>query len=477
MRKGVRMGKEDLHYICGDQVVVYKREKSRTDYWYARVRLDHNKRWKKFSTKTCDLQAALKYAETQYYVFKELLKSGVAVESRRFSYIADLAIKEMEEELKAGRGKATYYDYIRIINRYKEFFGNKYIGNITYQDLLEFDQERSTKLGRKATQSTINTHNSSLNRVFELAVRRGWIHKSQAISLKNDGRRTERRSYFELHEYSKLYRFMRGYIKLTTKDSAVGGVKERTLMVRELLRDLVLFLANTGIRYGTESRSLKWKHISEEVINGEKYLKINLEKGKTGGRVIIARHNVRRYLTRIKDRFEHLKNKELGQMKDVDEYIFRLRDGTFAKDLHGAFQIMIDKAGLLCDVSGKKRSLYSLRHTYATFQILYSKIDLHLLSKNMGTSIGMLEKHYSHLEVLHRADILAGRSDVQGTRRRSGRSKAQGSSAMADIASAVNQVVENVAQVGAAVGGLVGGATSVERASTKITVRLNEKGE
>ena len=29
----------------------------------------------------------------------------------------------------------------------------------------------------------------------------------------------------------------------------------------------------------------------------------------------------------------------------------------------------------------------------------------------MGTSIAMLERHYSHLEVLHRADVLAGRGD------------------------------------------------------------------
>ena len=76
------------------------------------------------------------------------------------------------------------------------------------------------------------------------------------MSLKSDYRKTERRSYFELHEYSNLYRFMWSYVTLTTKDSKVGGVKERTLMVRELLRDLLLFLANTGFRYGTESRSL-----------------------------------------------------------------------------------------------------------------------------------------------------------------------------------------------------------------------------
>ncbi len=105
-------------------------------------------------------------------------------------------------------------------------------------------------------------------------------------------------------------------------------------------------------------------------------------------------------------------------MKDVDEFVFRLCDGSRPTDLHGAFEILLTKAGLLCDANGRKRSLYSLRHTYATFQILCSKIDLHLLSKNMGTSIAMLEKHYSHLDVLHRADILAGRSDqIRGRKR------------------------------------------------------------
>ncbi len=73
------------------------------------------------------------------------------------------------------------------------------------------------------------------------------------------------------------------------------------------------------------------------------------------------------------------------------------------------FKNMLIKAKLLDDVNGARRSLYSLRHTYATFQILYGKLDLHTLSKNMGTSIAMLERHYSHLEVLHRAEALAGR--------------------------------------------------------------------
>ena len=51
---------------------------------------------------------------------------------------------------------------------------------------------------------------------------------------------------------------------------------------------------------------------------------------------------------------------------------------------------------------------YSLRHTYATFQI-FNGVDYHTLSKNLGTSIGMLEKHYSHLTPTLGANKLAGK--------------------------------------------------------------------
>jgi len=199
----------------------------------------------------------------------------------------------------------------------------------------------------------------------------------QVVAFKNDGKKCERRPYFELTEYQKLYRFMRKYVKLTTKDSPKGGVKNRTLQVREMLRDLVLFLVNTGMRFGTEIRSLKWKHISEVTINGENYVKINLEKGKTGGRTIIARHNVRRYLNRIKDRFPHLKSRILGQMLEVDEYIFRLRDGSIPKDLHGAFEIMLTEAGLLTDVNGRLRYCQSSRFLVPRFVRCYSNARQH----------------------------------------------------------------------------------------------------
>ena len=44
--------------------------------------------------------------------------------------------------------------------------------------------------------------------------------------------------------------------------------------------------------------------------------------------------------------------------------------------------------------------LYSLRHTYATLALEVDKVPIHTLSRQMGTSVAMIEKHYSHLDAV-----------------------------------------------------------------------------
>ena len=57
------------------------------------------------------------------------------------------------------------------------------------------------------------------------------------------------------------------------------------------------------------------------------------------------------------------------------------------------------------DISGQNRTLYSLRHTYAT-RALAKGIDIHTLAKQMGTSVGMIERHYSKLTPMLKAEQL-----------------------------------------------------------------------
>jgi integrase len=76
---------------------------------------------------------------------------------------------------------------------------------------------------------------------------------------------------------------------------------------------------------------------------------------------------------------------------------------------------MLD-TGLLKNEDGQNRTLYSLRHTYATFELLRGGTDMHTLSKQMGTSVKMIEQHYGHLKPAQKADVIAGKS-VTGAKR------------------------------------------------------------
>ena len=64
-------------------------------------------------------------------------------------------------------------------------------------------------------------------------------------------------------------------------------------------------------------------------------------------------------------------------------------------------------SGLLKDDAGQTRTLYSLRHTYATLELLRNGTDIHTLSKQMGNSAAMIERHYSKLTATMAADKLA----------------------------------------------------------------------
>jgi integrase len=54
------------------------------------------------------------------------------------------------------------------------------------------------------------------------------------------------------------------------------------------------------------------------------------------------------------------------------------------------------------------RTLYSLRHTYATFR-LQNGVHQFTLAKNMGTSVAMLEQYYGHTSNVAAADELTKR--------------------------------------------------------------------
>ena len=65
--------------------------------------------------------------------------------------------------------------------------------------------------------------------------------------------------------------------------------------------------------------------------------------------------------------------------------------------------------GLLIDPkTNQKRVFYSLRHTYATLALTHDMVPIHTLANQMGTSVLMIERHYSHLQVIQAIEQLRG---------------------------------------------------------------------
>ena len=63
----------------------------------------------------------------------------------------------------------------------------------------------------------------------------------------------------------------------------------------------------------------------------------------------------------------------------------------------------------ICPHTGQDLTLYSFRHTYAKFALLNDGLDIHTLAIQMGISIAMIERHYSHLTPRPRKEVLTGR--------------------------------------------------------------------
>ena len=386
-----------IHLRDGD-VVLYKRENS--DKWQARYKLSDSK-WHRISTKERNLDFASKMACEAYDRARFLADEDIVITSKKFGAVAKAVADNLQAQLDGGKGKVVFHTYITVINKYLiPFFKNYNINSIDYEALVKFDEWREKEMEKKPRASTITNHNTTLNKVLEYAVDMGYMSKVHIPKLQNDGSKSEPRPAFSKSEYKSLTSFMTAWCK--------KGHMQRTKDMRELLRDYVLILANTGMRHGTEALGLKWKDIQWITTDGERYLQFTVS-GKTRKRTLIARHNAQDYLERLQLRNDAIKKLSFDALikKRVDDYVFKLRDGTTSKHLNGTFRHLMRDSGL--NKNGGNKTLYSLRHTYAHLAILEENIDVYKLSKQMGTSVKMIEKYYGHITPAHIASKLAGK--------------------------------------------------------------------
>ena len=414
--------KETTYQLIHRNLTIYQREHSQV--WQCRYKVAN--KWLRATTKETKFDLAVARAKELLIEAEIRHRSGIPVVTKRFKDIAELAIDRMERDLKGGMGKVIYKDYIRIIREhFIPSLGQRLITNIDYDALEQYYRDREERYGVAISNTHRKTQNAAFNRVFDEAIVRGYLTESNRPKLDGKTKVGERRPAFELHELKALLKNLGPYIE----SSRTRDVRER----REILRDYVEMLVDTGARPGIELLNMKWRQIrfmmnpistvTDQLDEEGEAIEVHslnrscemTVKGKTGQRQIIGRLPSIRVLERIAMRNYGVKSTIRDPLAELikptnDDYIFRTREGRDMSDvLNHMFDSFLADHNLLIDpMTNQKRVFYSLRHTYATLSLTHDRVPIHTLAKQMGTSVLMIERHYSHLQVIQAIDQLRG---------------------------------------------------------------------
>ena len=385
-----------LHHLLDGKITLFIRPKSA--YWQARFQLP-NKEYIRLSTGAYDLEEAKTQAVILYETIKTKIKMGTPIRIKTFGDVARLVLKELRASKNTNKHKRTYRDYVFVIQKYLlPFFGKKMIAELTASDIREFEEWRISVMGKIPKASTEQNHSSAYNRIMNFAKNMGYIPNDKPIPpLKVEGPKGQPRPAFTQQEIDYLLEYMK-----TWEEADDVFYPEN----RRLCRCYVEFLIYTGIRHGTEALPVRWKHLQWHYIKDKKYLKVWVS-GKTGPRFLIAKHAFIESLDRLY-KWQGVKYQTLDEVINarLDRLVFMTPDGYQPKTFRTLFVSLMKGSNLLKNEAGETRTLYSLRHTYATFA-LSEGLDIHTLARQMGTSITMLEKHYSKITPMLSAEKLA----------------------------------------------------------------------
>jgi integrase len=381
----------------GGKATLYMR--SSTQHWQVRFKLPNNK-WHSQSTCTPNKDEAIAKAELIYQTVQIKTQAGLTPITKTFKQIAVDEVRAMTQAMASGVGKRTYRDYIFATNKYLiPFFGNYTVEGITTELVRDFEGWRIAVMGRVPMQSTKRNHSSAYIRIINLAKERGVISSTRAVPmLDSKGEKSRARPAFSAEELQVLIAYMPSWIETS--------YTARTRQMRILCGVYIEFLVNTGIRHGTEALPLRWKHLQWHWIGEKKYLRIWVS-GKTGPRYLIAKNEVIAVLERLMQ-WQELSYATLDALIEakLDRLLFRLVTGEAISNMENIFRNLMKHSGLMFDSGGQRRTLYSLRHTYAT-RALAKGVDIHTLARQMGTSVLMIEKHYSKITPMLSAEKLA----------------------------------------------------------------------
>jgi integrase len=381
-----------------------------TPTWQAHYKVDKLGVWIRKSTKTTNLDEAREFAEEHWMEAKILAKNGNPVLSKKFKAVAQMVLIDLERKIaESGTKRGSNNDYVSAIRTYLvPFFGAYNIDRLAQHHVNEFHAWRKAKLGRELSKSAQANHNAAMNLVLEHAIAQGYLMPFQRPVLRNTGEDSGRRPDFSEAELKKLIEYLPTWVSNAYRDDSRD--------LRELLSIYIPFVAATGMRPGTETEFLEWRHIELRDNGTKKYLYCNVLRGKTvkkGKRMgFVMDDACAPLLSKLVEMAPELKGKTLYEVIDekLPLVLFRTRSGSVPDKPSVQFKQLLQETGLLkCPITDESRSLYSLRH-YAISQAIKKGMQDFQLEKYFRTSVKMISKYYNHYDSEMNIDLFAGRT-------------------------------------------------------------------
>lgn len=413
---------ERAHRLRDGAIIVYTRPGAKKPNYHARLKVPGATGYVIRALKTRDLNEAISSAEDLFYSLKAEQKLGIDVRIagnlkfkefwKRFYVVHEAGLSVHRQRLHKGFANKYFIPFLgdeRVFDMPDAFVEKYWDWRINYHNPENWEDEDDMPANavRIPSQKTLDMEAGMLRQIFRWGKRVGFVKREpwiKATKVKHT-KGVERRPTFTEDEWKKVYRHMRGWVKeeMISTDAKGGGKLHRKgphalhRFQRELLRNYLLFMANSGLR-PNEARQLCWQDLRiEKDSEGNPALVVEVAPTtKTGARTVVCREGSQVYVERLR---------KLSKHTEPEHLVFCNREGGPVDNFNKSFEVILTKLDLLNDRWGKRRTVYSLRHFYCT-QSLLSGVPIHVLAKNMGTSIAYIEKHYSHVLTVMQAKEL-----------------------------------------------------------------------
>lgn len=372
--------------VRGDgRVILYKRPGLKNPKWQARIRVPNAAGYKIVTTKTANDREAERFALDLYESLYMHVKAGGSVQSKTFKQVFE-EWKKHVTTMGTSRGGSWDATIDRVATYALKFFGTFRIEQIGASEFSEFWAWRKSNFSKKQpSNGTLRRERTSLMPVFKYALTKGYISKLPEAAPPKAA--SERRPTFSPKEWKAIQDAMLDWVRA---GKPLGKWRDRYVAQHAFVA-----LAYTGLRPG-ELRSLRWGDVwSVKAENGDYYA--GHARGKTGVREFVFQPG-----SEVSIKLLHkLRCEELSEQNpDANsprpgphDPVFCHPDGSPIGSYKHSFESLLKAAKVDQKKNGVNRTIYSLRHLYATAR-LSKEASPFLLARQMGTSVEMLEKHY-----------------------------------------------------------------------------------